>query len=151
MKTLSSPRCRRRGAASLLALLALLLPCHAVCAQYSIDWSTIDGGGGTAAGGPYALSGTVGQPDAAAMGAGQYAMHGGFWPGLIVPSAGEAPTLFIQLAGDSVIISWSPETPGFELEAASDLTGAVWSVGPAGNPVAVGASGMALFYRLRKP
>ena len=31
---------------------------------YSIDWSTIDGGGGTSTGGVYSVSGTIGQPDA---------------------------------------------------------------------------------------
>jgi hypothetical protein len=33
-------------------------------AQYRIDWYTVDGGGGTSTGGPYSLSGTIGQPDA---------------------------------------------------------------------------------------
>jgi hypothetical protein len=36
---------------------------------YRIDWYTIDGGGGTStggtgSGGPYVLTGTIGQPDA---------------------------------------------------------------------------------------
>jgi hypothetical protein len=30
-----------------------------------LDWFTIDGGGGTSTGGVYAVSGTIGQPDAA--------------------------------------------------------------------------------------
>jgi len=40
-------------------------------------------------------------------------VEGGFWPGLIVTSIGGAPTLFIQLSGANVIISWSPSTRFF--------------------------------------
>ena len=49
--------------------------------QYSLDWYTIDGGGGTSSGGPYVLSGTIGQPDAAWSSGGNYEILGGFWPG----------------------------------------------------------------------
>jgi hypothetical protein len=53
-----------------------------VCsADYSIDWYTIDGGGGTSSGGPYRLVGTIGQPDAAYSAGGPYEVFGGFWPG----------------------------------------------------------------------
>ena len=47
--------------------------------DYTLDWYTIDGGGGTSAGGDYSLSGTIGQPDAGAMSGGDYAVSGGFW------------------------------------------------------------------------
>jgi hypothetical protein len=46
---------------------------------YSLDWWTVDGGGGTSAGGDYALSGTLGQPDAGASSGGMYILNGGFW------------------------------------------------------------------------
>jgi len=53
-----------------------------VCfADYSIDWYTIDGGGGRSSSGPYVLTGTIGQPDAAWSSGGQYELLGGFWPG----------------------------------------------------------------------
>ena len=38
--------------------------------DFSLDWSTIDGGGGTSTGGVYSVSGTIGQPDAGAMSGG---------------------------------------------------------------------------------
>lgn len=44
-------------------------------------WHTIDGGGGRSAAGALVLSGTVGQPDAANMAGGSYALTGGFWHG----------------------------------------------------------------------
>jgi hypothetical protein len=47
--------------------------------DYTLDWYTIDGGGGTSTGGDYALSGTIGQPDTGEMSGGDYAVLGGFW------------------------------------------------------------------------
>src|SRR6266496_2792083 len=118
---------------NLLSILggALFLPALAD-SQYAIDWSTIDGGGGTSSGGAYTLSGTIGQPDAGPLSGGSYILEGGLWPGLIVPSTGEMPTLLIQLSGISVIVSWSPATPGFSLEQSSTLLPLSWGVAPSG-------------------
>ena len=67
----------RRLAAFWLLTSACCLPAFA---QYAIDWSTIDGGGGTSTGGVYSVSGTIGQPDAGGpMTNGQYSVTGGFW------------------------------------------------------------------------
>ena len=60
-------------------LLAALCASAALAADYSIDWLTIDGGGGTSTNGPYALTGTIGQPDAGAMSGGNFTLQGGFW------------------------------------------------------------------------
>ena len=50
--------------------------------DYTLTWSTIDGGGGgRSSGGQYELVGTIGQPDAAWSSGGQYELLGGFWPG----------------------------------------------------------------------
>jgi hypothetical protein len=48
---------------------------------YELSWYTIDGGGGTSSGGPYVLTGTIGQPDAAYSAGGNYELLSGFWPG----------------------------------------------------------------------
>ena len=54
-----------------IMLIAVLATVSLAAAQsqngYSIDWWTVDGGGGTSAGAGYSLSGTIGQPDAGAM------------------------------------------------------------------------------------
>ncbi len=136
----------------ILALSGLSLACG-LCAQaqYAIDWYAINGGGGTSTGALYVLSGTIGQADAGTMRGGPFTLQGGFWPGLIVPSSTEAPTLYIKGFGDSVDISWSPDTAGFELEVSPDLAGAGWTAAPAGNPVTIPATSTARFYRLRKP
>lgn len=55
--------------------------------EYSIDWSTIDGGGGVSTGGGYELSGTIGQPDAGEMSGGTYTLNGGFWAGGAAPQS----------------------------------------------------------------
>jgi len=69
----------------LFVVLAFLLLALVVQAQtYSIDWFTIDGGGGTSTGGVYSVSGTIGQPDAGpAMTGATFTVLGGFWPGAI--------------------------------------------------------------------
>jgi len=71
---------------SLIATLAVMGLAQTSSAQFSIDWYTIDGGGGTSAGGAFQLSGTIGQHDAGVMSGGQYTLTGGYWSG-----AGEAP------------------------------------------------------------
>ena len=138
----------RFGIAFLLAI-----PLAALAQPFAIDWYTVDGGGGTSTGGSYTLSGTIGQPDAAAttLSGGIYTLQGGFWPGLIVTIPGEGPTLLIQLSGANVILSWSPDTPGFALEQTDDLTTLIWVDAPDGNPVTIPAGVAARFYRLKKP
>ena len=55
-----------RKSKAAISVLAFWLVLSAAQAQisYSIDWFTIDGGGGTSTGGVYSVSGTIGQPDA---------------------------------------------------------------------------------------
>lgn len=118
--------------------------------NYSIDWFTIDGGGGTSAGGAYALSGTSGQPDAGLMTGGNFAIAGGFWS-LDAGSISGPPTLFITRSGANAIISWTPGSLGFVLQGNGGLSPAGWADAPSGstNPATVPAAGAARFYRLR--
>jgi len=59
---------------------ALLIPVTAHGGEFDLSWHTIDGGGGTSAGGDFELSGTIGQPDAGGvMVGGDFALAGGFW------------------------------------------------------------------------
>jgi hypothetical protein len=66
---------------TLLALLATLaLGAAPAFGQFTINWSTIAGGGGTTTGSAFSLSGTVGQPDAGGpMIGGAFSLSGGFW------------------------------------------------------------------------
>jgi hypothetical protein len=127
---------------------ALSLWCASAFAQtYSIDWFTIDGGGGTSSGGQYSLSGTIGQPDAGKLSGGNYVLEGGFWGGL--QGLGQ-PFLHISLSGTDVIISWTPSTPGFFLQESPTISPTAWSNSASGatNPASAPASGSSRFYRL---
>lgn len=135
----------------LLCALLLASACTG-SAQYAIDWFTIDGGGGTSTGGNYSLSGTIGQPDAGLMTGGSYSLAGGFWSIQAIDIPG-FPRLSITPAGNEVIISWTPGTPGFVLQGNGSFNAASWADAPSGstNPITVPAAAAARFYRLRKP
>ena len=124
-------------------------------AQYSINWFTIDGGGGTSTGGVYSVSGTIGQPDAnhLPMTGGGFSLTGGFWSLVAVQTTG-APTLTIVSTGAGLAtISWTPPTPGWILQESLSLSPAAWGNSPSGssNPVVVPATLPTKFYRLFKP
>ncbi len=135
-----------------LLLAFLIVPARWVAGQsYSIDWSTIDGGGGTSTNATYTLSGTIGQPDAGAtMSGGGFTVQGGFWAEAIQTPG--APLLSILRSGPDVLISW-PATPGFVLQHTTDLAPIDWQDAPSGstNAVSIPATGASRFYRLRKP
>lgn len=70
--------------------------------SYVVRKSTIDGGGGTAAGGAYRVSGTVGQHEASDLSGGAYVLKGGFWnePQLteLIPAVSEWGLAVLALA-----------------------------------------------------
>jgi hypothetical protein len=129
--------------------------CFGAQAQYTIDWHTIDGGGGTSTGGVYSVTGTVGHPDAGAtMTNGQFAVTGGFWALPTAIQTDEAPTLTITPATPgNATISWTPSTPGFVLQETWSLAPANWTNSPSGstNGIVVPATLPTKFYRLFKP
>jgi len=139
-----------RGATALF--MATLLP---AVGQYSIDWHTIDGGGGTSTGGVYSISGTIGQPDAntTPMTGGPYSLQGGFWS-LIAVQAPDAPFLNIEPTGPGqATISWIPDEPGWLLQQATELVASNWVDSASGptNPIVVPTTVPITFYRLHKP
>jgi hypothetical protein len=91
--------------------------------SWSIDWFTIDGGGGTSTGGVYAVSGTIGQPDAGGpMSGGPYSLIAGFWALPIAVQTMGMPTLtIVSAAPGQATISWTPDTPGFVLQDAESV------------------------------
>ena len=139
---------------TLLALVVASTAISASAQNYSIDWFTIDGGGGTSSGGVYSLSGTIGQPDAGAtMTGGQYTLVGGFWALPFAIQEPGTPLLAIEPFGPGQArISWSPNTPGFLLQENVNLNTANWVDSPSGssNPVIVPATLPIKSYRLRK-
>jgi succinate-acetate transporter protein len=120
-------------------------------AQYSIDWSTIDGGGGIMFGGDYAIRGTIGQYDAGNMAGGDYVVHGGFWVPVAVQVA-DAPWLeIVSEGGTNVVVSWAPDAPGWVLQETFNLhSNWVDSVSGSLNPVSIPVAEAAMFYRLHQ-
>ncbi len=127
--------------------------------NYSIDWSTIDGGGGTSTGGVYLVSGTIGQPDAGTMSGGNYTLTGGFWGIVAAVQTPGAPLLrVVHTATNTVVVAWPSPSTGFTLQQNSDLTSGTWS-DTTTPPIVVGAEKQVIinppagnrFYRLYKP
>src|SRR2546421_2007799 len=82
-------------------------------AQYSIDWYTIDGGGGTSTGGVYSITGTIGQPDAGRLEGGTYVIGGGVLG--IFPTI-RGPQIKNQQAGAEIILSWPARSPRYKTQ-----------------------------------
>ena len=121
----------------------------------SVDWFTIDGGGGTSTGGVYSVSGTIGQPDAGGPHTnGVYSLTGGFWALPFAVQTPGAPALsIVRLNATQARISWTPATPGFVLQETPSLSPTNWVNSPSGssNPAIVPATLPIKAYRLRKP
>lgn len=110
-----------------MAVLALASIASVADAQnFVIDWSTVDGGGGTSTGGVFSVSGTIGQPDAGAMSGGNFALSGGFWAVVAAIQTANAPTLTATRNATTgvVTISWPLPATGFVLDQVGALNGA---------------------------
>ena len=110
----------------LLVLVSLLAALRPGVAQYSLDWWTGDGGGGTSTGDVYTVSGTIGQPDAGTLSGGGYSLTGGFWALYAVQTPG-APLLGIILTStNTVMVHWPSPSTGFSLQVNTNLTTTNW-------------------------
>src|SRR5258708_15100322 len=101
----------------------------ATAQEYAIDWFTIDGGGGTSTGGVYAVSGTIGQPDAGLMRGGSYSLAGGLWGVIAAVQTPGAPLLTIALTPtNTVAVSWPSASSGFSLQQnTNSISSPMWS------------------------
>jgi len=131
-------------------------PAHAQGTGYDISWFTVDGGGGLSGDGSYALTGTVGQPDAGALTGDVYTLAGGFWGDTFVsepippaasftanPTGGAVP-LTVQFTdtstGDITTWEWdfgdsgtsALQHPVYQYAVAGTYTGALTVTGPGG-------------------
>lgn len=137
---------------------ALIIPLTAglAAAAYTLNWATLDGGGGQSSGGNYTVAGTIGQPDAGTMNGGLYAVTGGFWamPELLQTPNGP-PLQYLSITG-TMYLAWPAASPGWRLETSTNLTS--WSTVP-GTPAVSGnynivlpdSSGPRRCYRLTFP
>ena len=163
MKTkivMKNPKC---GVCGMVLVLALSLASFAVSSAsaqtYSIDWFTIDGGGGTSTGGVYTVSGTIGQPDAGHMSGGNFTIDGGFWGIIAAVQSPGSPLLRVLLTStNTVVVAWLAPSTGFSLQQNSDLKTAAWT-GVTNTVNVVGSENQIIvappvgnrFYRLKNP
>jgi len=120
-------------------IISLLLGVLDARAQsFSIDWFTIDGGGGTSTGGVYSVGGTIGQPDAGKLTGGQFTLDGGFWGIDAVIQVSGSPVLRItRTTTNNIVIAWPltvgtfqlQQNPAFNTVNWSNVTGTVNVVG----------------------
>jgi hypothetical protein len=143
-----------------IALLLLATTSTTLLAQsYSIDWFTIDGGGGTSTGGVYSVSGTIGQPDAGRMTGGNFTLDGGFWGIIAAVQTPGAPLLRVaRTITNTVLVAWPSYVAGFSLQQNAILGSSNWlsvtnSVNVVGgeNQVIVSPPAGSHFYRLKSP
>ena len=121
----------QRTQQTILTLLTIFGAAITTPAQtFTIDWFTIDGGGGTSTGGVYSVSGTIGQPDAdGPASGGNYSLTDGFWSLLSVVQTPGSPVLSIMLtATNTALVSWPSPSTGFSLQQNTNGVGTVnWS------------------------
>ncbi len=135
-----------------IVLLAIGSPAHAQ--PYSVNWYKIAGGGGTSTNAQYAVSGTIGQPDAGGpMTGGGFSVTGGFWSLFALQTPG-APLLTITVSNNQAIVSWPLSATGFTLQTNNNLATGTWS-NYAGtvvnNSVTNSPPSGTVFFRLKHP
>jgi len=159
MKVKAQMRKNRLGMAmcSLLWMLGLSL---AQGQTYSIDWWSVDGGGGASTGGVYSLSGTIGQPDAGKLTGGNFVLEGGFWGIIAALQTEGTPLLYVTNINGTVRVYWPLPATDCVLEQTLTLSGDPIPWSQVGFPYQTNASHIYInvsppagskFYRLRKP
>ena len=125
--------CSRPVGSRLWLLSFFILPsafCLRAWGQYSIDWSTLDGGGGTSTGSVYTVTGTIGQPDAGTMSGGNFTLAGGFWGIIAAVQTPGAPYLWVTLTPtNTVAVWWALSETSWQLQATTNLAtaGSIWT------------------------
>lgn len=115
-------------AGRILVAVGVLLSAFAAWAQYSIDWFTVDGGGGTSTGGVYSVTGTIGQPDASPqpLQGGPYSVTGGFWSLYAVQTSGAPRLSIFRTSTNTVVVSWPAPADGWTLQQNLNLSTTNW-------------------------
>jgi hypothetical protein len=157
---MNNSKCGVCGMVLVLALSLCGFGISSASAQtYSIDWFTIDGGGGTSTGGVYSVSGTIGQPDAGHMSGGNFTLDGGFWGIVGAIQTPGSPLLRVLLTStNTVVVAWPAPSTGFSLQQNANLDTTVWAgvtnavnVVGSENQVIVAPPTGNRFYRLKNP
>jgi hypothetical protein len=137
-----------------------ILTAPAFAQNYTIDWYTIDGGGGTSTGGVYSVTGTIGQADAGHMSGGNFTIDGGFWSIIAAVQTPGAPSLrVVRSTTNTVVIAWPAPSTGFSLQQNPVANNGTGWLSVTNNPVVVGSENQVIiappagnkFFRLKSP
>lgn len=147
----------RAGRGALLAAW-LFAPGLALAQQYSVDWYKVSGGGGTSGNSQYAVSGTIGQPDAGgSRTGGNYSLDGGFWSLVSVVQAPGGPLLYISQSNHTVTVYWQ-NVSGWTLQQNSNPNAPTawsdndnWTTANGTNYLNITSPAGYMFFRLRHP
>lgn len=152
-----------RTKASVCALSLLMAPLLAASALaqsgvgFTLDWSTIDGGGGASTGGGFTLAGTIGQPDAGVMTGDGFEVTSGFWSLFSTHLPPQPPSLSIRRTGANAVLAWPVAVNGYTLEYTTQLGSGFWTTETTSvvntateHTVTVPANAGRRFYRLKK-
>jgi hypothetical protein len=150
---------RRTPAVAMAAVLVALWVPVAEAQNFSLNWWTVDGGGGTSSGGGFTVSGTVGQPDAGAMSGGNFVLEGGFWGVIAAIQTPGGPMLYVTNQSGVVKVYWLLPATDWVLERTNRLTGIAGPWPQVPFPYVTNATDISIsvpsptgqqFYRLRK-
>lgn len=121
-------RTGRLRAGRIVIVVGVLLVALGALAQYSIDWFTVDGGGGTSTGGVYSVTGTIGQPDASpqTLQGGPYSVTGGFWSLYAVQTPGAPRLSIFRTSTNTVVVAWPAPADGWVLQQNLNLGTTNW-------------------------
>ena len=121
-------RAQAMKARLLRRMLWLAISCGALALNaqhYTIDWFTVDGGGGVSRGSRFSIIGSVGEAGPAQMSGTRFAIEGGF----LGAAASVPPGLTIaHSATNTVILSWPASSGGYLLQQTTNLVSGVWTV-----------------------
>jgi hypothetical protein len=91
--------------------------------DYAMNAQGIPGGGGSSSGGPYRLTGSIGQATAGGnLTGGNYSIAGGFWSQVSVVQTPGAPWLTLSQSNGQLTISWPTPASNWVMQTNSNLS-----------------------------
>lgn len=148
------------------ALAALVTGSRCAAQQFSVTSHVIAGGGGTASGGLFAITGTIAQAEAAPrLTGGCFSVDPGFWGHYAVISTPGAPTLRTRIVANYVRVAFTPTCGDWVLQWTATLepeaAATSWTDDEASNLILIDGEltrdfhipswGNRLYFRLRQP
>ncbi|HTL18101.1 MAG TPA: hypothetical protein VL793_12765 [Patescibacteria group bacterium] len=112
----------------LLVLLLVLAANPSSAQNFSIDWFSINSGGGASAGGNFELRASIGEAGNGKLSGGVFSIDAGYWaiestqPLVIPPQLSIAATLT-----NTVVVSWPSSSTGFSLQQSTVLSSTSWT------------------------